>query len=310
MKTLKKTLIVILGPTASGKTTLAIELAQELNTEIISADSRQFYKEIPIGTAAPNAEELKKVKHHFVGNLSVEDAYNVSAFEQDALQVIKTAFQKHDQLIMVGGSGLYLDAVCKGIDELPDPDPELRNTLNTLFEEQGIEALRQKLKSLDPDYYEKVDKQNPKRLLRALEVCLQTGKTYSELRLNTSQQRDFNILKIGLKIPREELNQRINLRTDLMLKTGWLEEAKKVFPKRELNALNTVGFKELFNYLSGEWELDFAIEKIKTNTRRYAKRQMTWFRKDSKINWFEPEDKEGIFRFIQKYQDRKKINYL
>jgi tRNA dimethylallyltransferase len=300
LKTPRKTLIVILGPTASGKTGLAIELAQELQTEIISADSRQFYKEIPIGTAAPTDAELKKVKHHFVGNLSIEDSYNVSAFEQDALKVIEKGFHKLDQMIMVGGSGLYLDAVCKGIDELPDPDPELRSSLNTLYGQQGIEALQQKLKILDHAYYEKVDKQNPKRLLRALEVCLQTGKTYTELRLNKTHERDFNILKIGLDIPREQLNQRINQRADLMLKAGWIEEAKRVFPKRELNALNTVGFKELFNYLSGEWELTFAIEKIKTNTRRFAKRQMTWFRKDPEINWFKPGNKKDIFQFIQK----------
>lgn len=299
MKTPEKTLTVILGPTASGKTGLAIELAKEFKTEIISADSRQFYREIPIGTAAPSADELKKVKHHFVGTLSIKDSYNVSAFEQEALKVIEKGFQNHDCLIMVGGSGLYLDAVCKGIDDLPDPDPELRSSLNSLFEEQGIEALQEKLKTLDPVYYEKVDKQNPKRLLRALEVCLQTGKTYSELRLNKNQQRNFSILKIGLKIPREELNKRINQRTDQMLKAGWLEEAKKVFPKRELNALNTVGFKELFNYLSGEWELELAIEKIKTNTRRFAKRQMTWFRKDPEINWFDPDDKKGILAFLK-----------
>lgn len=299
MKTPEKTLIVILGPTASGKTGLAIELAQKLKTEIISADSRQFYKEIPIGTAAPSEEELTKVKHHFIGNLSVEDNYNVSAFEQDSLKVIETGFKKHDQLIMVGGSGLYLDAVTKGIDDLPDPDPELRNSLSELFEKKGIEALQQKLETLDPDYYQKVDKQNPKRLLRALEVCLQTGKTYTEFRLNTIQQRDFNILKIGLEIPREDLNKRINQRTDLMLKAGWLEEAKRVFPKRELNALNTVGFKELFKHLLGEWELGFAIEKIKTNTRRFAKRQMTWFRKDPEINWFNPNNRESILQFIR-----------
>jgi len=298
LKTPEKTLIVILGPTASGKTSLAIELAQELNTEILSADSRQFYREIPIGTAAPTEEELKKVKHHFIGNLSVEDNYNVSTFEKDALKVIETAFQKHDQLIMVGGSGLYLDAVCKGIDDLPDPNPELRNSLNKLYQQQGIGALQEKLNTLDPEYYQKVDKHNPKRLLRALEVCLQTGRPYSELRLNKPGKRDFSILKIGLDLPREELNKRINRRTDEMLQAGWLEEAKKVFPKRELNALNTVGFKELFNYLAGEWTLDFASEKIKINTRRYAKRQMTWFRKDPEINWFSPKNKEVIFEFV------------
>lgn len=292
-------LIVVLGPTASGKTDLAIELAREFDTEIISADSRQFYKEIPLGTAAPDKNQLQKTKHHFIGNLSIEDAYNVSKFEQDALKIIELGFQSVDQLIMVGGSGLYLNAVCKGIDDLPDSDPKLRSTLNDLFAKEGINALCEKLKNLDPVYYEIVDKQNPKRLLRALEVCIQTGKPYSELRLNRPGKRNFKIVKIGLEVPRKELNDLINQRTDLMIKEGWLDEAKKVFPKRNLNALNTVGFKELFNYLDDERDLDFAIEKIKTNTRRYAKRQMTWFRKDPEIHWFAPGQKENIIGFLR-----------
>lgn len=299
MKNSQKTLIVIVGPTASGKTSLAIDLALEFGTEIISADSRQFYKEIPIGTAAPEKAELNKVKHHFIGHLSIDEAYNVSRFEQDAIQLIEEKFKKYNHLIMVGGSGLYIDAVCKGIDDLPDPDEELRASLNSLFLEEGLPALQKKLKELDPEYYDQVDRNNPKRLLRAIEVCLQTGKTYTELRKNNSQSRIFNILKIGLEVPREKLNERINQRTEEMLKKGWMEEAKTVYSKRELNALNTVGYKELFTYLDGDWELDLAVEKIKTNTRRYAKRQMTWFRKDKDIHWFSPDNIEEIVVFLR-----------
>lgn len=299
MKNSQKTLIVIVGPTASGKTSLAIDLALEFGTEIISADSRQFYKEIPIGTAAPEKAELNKVKHHFIGHLSIDEAYNVSRFEQDAIQLIEEKFNKYNHLIMVGGSGLYIDAVCKGIDDLPDPDEELRASLNSLFLEEGLPALQKKLKELDPEYYDQVDRNNPKRLLRAIEVCLQTGKTYTELRKNNSQSRIFNILKIGLEVPREKLNERINQRTEEMLKKGWMEEAKTVYSKRELNALNTVGYKELFTYLDGDWELDLAVEKIKTNTRRYAKRQMTWFRKDKDIHWFSPDNIEEIVVFLR-----------
>ena len=294
-----KTLIVLLGPTASGKTDLAVALAQHFKTEIISADSRQFYKELPIGTAAPTIEQLALVKHHFVGQLSVRDNYNVFRFEQDVLKLLEEAFQSHDVFVMVGGSGLYIDAVCNGIDDLPDPDPVLRDSLKKLLEEQGIEALQEKLKALDPDYFKNVDLNNSKRLMRAIEVCVQTGKPYSKQRLNKGKERPFNILKIGLDVPREILNQRINQRTDEMMKSGWIEEAKAVFPIRHLNALNTVGYKELFKYFDGDWTLDQATEKIKTSTRRYAKRQMTWFRKDKSIHWFEPGKVEEIIGFCQ-----------
>jgi len=293
------TLIILLGPTASGKTDLAIALAQHFKTEIISADSRQFYKELPIGTAAPTIEQLAFVKHHFVGQLSVKDNYNVFRFEQDVLKLLEKGFQSHDVFVMVGGSGLYIDAVCHGIDDLPDPDPILRNSLKKLFEEQGIEALQQKLKALDPDYFQSVDLNNSKRLMRAIEVCVQTGKPYSKQRLNKGKDRPFNILKIGLDVPRETLNQRINQRTDEMMKSGWIDEANAVFPIRHLNALNTVGYKELFKYFDGVWTLEQATEKIKTSTRRYAKRQMTWFRKDKSIHWFEPGKVEEIIGFCQ-----------
>ncbi len=300
------TLLVIAGPTASGKTGLAIALARHFNTEIISADSRQFYREIPIGTAAPTKEQLSRVPHHFVGNLSIADDYNVSQYEKEVLALLDEKFKENNLMLMTGGSGLYINAVCNGIDELPDSDPVLRDELNTIFQQKGIAALQEMLRQLDPEYYAQVDQNNPKRLLRAIEVCRQSGKKYSGLRKNKPVQRDFNILKIGLELPREILNQHINHRADEMLKNGWLEEAKTVFPYRHLNALNTVGFKELFTYLDGKWPLEQAIEKIKTNTRRYAKRQMTWFRKDTEIHWFTPNDKKNIILFIKKIINQEK----
>ena len=298
MKPVSKNLIVIAGPTASGKTGVAITLAKYFQTEIISADSRQFYKEIPIGTAAPTNAQLAEVKHHFVGHLSVKDDYNVSRFEQEVLQLLDELFLTKDFVVMVGGSGLYLDAVCKGIDDLPDPDENIRKELDKLFEEKGVGALQEKLKSLDPVYFEQVDLNNPKRLMRAIEVCLQTGKPYSELRRNQPKERDFQTIKIGMNVPRNVLIERIAGRTREMMEKGWLEEARKVYPLRKCNALNTVGYKELFKYFDGEWDLETAVEKIITNTRRYARRQMTWFRKDKDIVWFAPEDVDGMIGFI------------
>ena len=293
------TLIVLVGPTASGKTEVAIQIAHQFNAEIISADSRQFYKELPIGTAAPNFRQLKEVKHHCIGNLSVKDEFNVSSFENTVLQLLEGKFKVLNNMILVGGSGLYINAVCRGIDNLPDPDINLRREITSLYEEKGIRALQEKLNELDPQYYQEVDRKNPKRLMRAIEVCLQTGKPYSEQRLNQPKKRDFNIIKIGLEIPRTELNDRINGRTKMMMDNGWLEEARSVFPLKHLNALNTVGYKELFKYIEGEWTLEKAIEKIQTNTRRYAKRQMTWFKKDPDITWFSPEDGEAIIAFLK-----------
>ena len=294
----KPTLIVLVGPTASGKTQLAIELAQHFHTEIISADSRQFYHEIPIGTAAPTPEQLKTVPHHFISNLSITDDYNVSTYEKEVLELLKKKFISNPVMIMTGGSGLYINAVCKGIDDIPNPDKVLRKQLNQLFLEKGIEALRDKLKAIDPEYYSVVDYNNPKRLLRALEVCLQTGEKYSNLRKNKDSIRPFNILKVGLEVPREILNERINKRTDEMIRRGWIQEAESVIRYKDYNALNTVGFKELFNYLEGKWTLEHAIEKIKTNTRRYAKRQMAWFRKDNDITWFSPNDIKTIISHL------------
>jgi tRNA dimethylallyltransferase len=294
----KYTLIVILGPTASGKTGVAIRLAQHFHTEILSADSRQFYREIPIGTAAPTTEQMAVVPHHFVGQRSIAEDYNVSQFAQEVLEFLSGKFQEKDVMIMVGGSGLYIDAVCKGIDDLPDSDPGLRKELNLLFETKGISALQELLEQLDPEYYARVDHNNPKRLLRAIEVCRQTGKKYSELRLNQPAERDFNILKIGLEVQREQLIKQIHHRTDEMMKLGLLDEARAMLQHRNLNALNTVGYKELFDYFDGKWSLDEAIEKIKTNTRRYAKRQMTWFKRDKEIQWFSPEKVEEIEIFL------------
>ncbi len=292
-------LIVITGPTASGKTDFAIEVAKYFGTEIISADSRQFYKEIPVGTAAPDEHQLAEVRHHFVGHLSIFDEYNVSRFENDVLNLLDVKFREKEYMVMVGGSGLYIDAVCKGIDDLPDPDETLRKELDERFNKYGIEALQEELKTLDPEYYNVVDQKNPKRLMRAIEVCLQTGKKYSELRKNEPAKRPFKIIKIGLDLDRKVLFERIEKRTDLMLEKGWLEEAEKVFEHRHLNALNTVGFKELFKYLAGEWSLELATEKIKTNTRRYAKRQITWFKKDKDLLWM-PPDVKGIINEIKK----------
>ena len=297
----EKTLIVVVGPTASGKTDIAIELAEKLNTEIISADSRQFYKEIPIGTAAPNSEQLKKIDHHFIGHLSIADKYNVSQFEQNVLQHLKEKFKHKQLMILVGGSGLYIDAVCKGIDELPDPDEKLRSNLNRMYENEGVEALRNKLKELDPEYYKIVDLNNQKRLLRAIEVCMQTGSTFTSLRKNKRKPRNFRIVKIGLEIDRSILNERINKRTEIMIDNGWLEEAMSVYPHKHLNALNTVGYKEMFAHFDGEMSIEEAKEKIKTNTRRFAKRQMTWFEKDKEICWFNPTEKAcvtGIMEMI------------
>jgi len=295
----KKTLIVIVGPTAIGKTSLSIDVAQHFNTEILSADSRQFYKELKIGAAPPSLEELNTIKHHFIGNLTLKDYYNVSIYEQEALKTLETLFNKENIAVMVGGSGLYIDAVCSGIDDLPIPEPDIRNHLKNTFDNEGIEALRFQLKHLDPDYYKNVDLANPKRLMRAIEVCLSTGHTYSSLRTKPKQKRDFNIIKIGLNRNRAELFEIINQRVNLMITKGLIEEAKGLHPYKSLNSLNTVGYKELFDFFENKISLELAIEKIKTNTRRFAKRQLTWFLKDKEINWLHPDDKATNIKFIE-----------
>ena len=299
-----KTLIVVLGPTAIGKTALSIKLARHFKTEIISSDSRQLFKEMKIGTAVPSAEELNSVKHHFIGNLSISDYYNVSKFENEALQKLDDIFLKNNLAIMVGGSGLYIDAVCKGIDDLPDPDRKLRHEINEIFKSSGIETLQKKLKELDPEYYLIVDLKNPKRLMRAIEVCLQTGKTYTSLRKNKTGNRDFNIIKIGLNCEREKLFDRINLRVDKMINEGLLDEVKELYKHKNLNSLNTVGYKEIFDFLDNKTTFEQAIENIKTNTRRYAKRQLTWFKRDEEIKWFHPTEKNEIILYLS-----EKIDY-
>ncbi len=282
-----KELIVIAGPTAVGKTAFAIKLAKKYQTEIISADSRQFYRELKIGTAAPTEEELTSAPHHFIGNLSIHDYYNVSIYEQEALKLIRHLFEKHDKVIAVGGSGLYIDALCYGIDELPDADEQLRRKIKQKFAEEGIAYLQREVKRLDPAFYEIADINNPKRLQRALEVCLATGKTYSSLRKNKRKSREFMIRKYVLNMERERLYERINLRVDQMMEAGLLKEVRSLIPYRTLNALNTVGYKELFHYLDGEISLEQAITDIKTNSRRYAKRQITWFKRYDDFEWID-----------------------
>ena len=285
-----KTLIVIAGPTASGKTAFSIELAKALNTVIISADSRQFYKEMSIGTAAPTPEELLQVKHYFIHNISIEDKYDVADYEREVLTLLDELFKTHDQVVLTGGSGLFIDAVCNGIDEMPDVQPEIRNKVEKLLQEGGINALSKEVQRIDPEYFAIVDQQNPRRLQRALEICYQTGKTFTSFRQGNSAKRNFDIVKYALLWDRQALIERIDKRVDMMMEQGLLEEAKALYPMRELNALNTVGYKELFVYFDGQCTLAEAIEQIKIHTRQYAKRQMTWLRRDAGYQWITPEE--------------------
>ncbi|MBP6976815.1 MAG: tRNA (adenosine(37)-N6)-dimethylallyltransferase MiaA [Bacteroidales bacterium] len=282
-------LVILVGPTAAGKTTLAIQLAQHFRTEIISADSRQFYREMRIGTAVPSAEELALVPHHFIGHLSIHEDYNVYRYEKDVLGLLDRLFQHHETVIMTGGSGLYVRSVLRGIDDLPDPDPILRKQLTAKLLQEGISSLQAMLRELDPEYYATVDQNNPKRLLRAIEVSMITGVPFSLQRSHRPKKRDFGILQIGITLQRDSLYQRINERVDRMMENGLLEEARLLYPFRHLNALNTVGYKELFEYLSGEVNLEEAVKNIKTHTRKYAKRQLTWFRQDASIHWLQPD---------------------
>ena len=294
-----KTLIVIAGPTASGKTAFAIKLAHALNTVILSADSRQFYKEMSIGTAAPTKEELSQAKHYFVHHISIEDKYDVADYEHDVLQLLDKLFKTHDVVIMTGGSGLFIDAVCNGIDAMPDVEPEIREKVEKLYHDEGLLGMQEVLKLLDPDYYAIVDQQNPRRLQRALEVCYQTGKPFSSFRSGNTVQRDFDIKKYAILWDRQELIERIDKRVDMMMEQGLLEEAKALYPKRHLNALNTVGYKELFAYFDGQCTLKEAVEEIKIHTRQYAKRQMTWLRKDNSYLWITPEDFDNTLSTLQ-----------
>jgi len=294
-----KTLIVVAGPTGIGKTDFSISLAQKLNTEIISCDSRQMFRELKIGTAVPEEAQLKAVKHHFIGNCSIHDYYNASMFEFEVIDLLQTLFQTHNEVVMTGGSGLYINAVCYGIDDLPTIDNELREELHNKWITYGIETLRFELKKLDPDYYAIADLSNPKRLLKALEVCYMTGKPYSSFRTAQRKERNFNCLRICLQRDREELYNIVDKRVDKMVEAGLVEEAQRFLEFKLLNSLNTVGYKELFPYFEGEYSLEKAIELIKRNTRHYVKRQLSWFHRDGNWNWFHREATEKIFQFIE-----------
>ncbi len=294
-----KSLIIIAGPTAIGKTDISISLAKELNCPIISADSRQFFKEMSIGTAKPSVQEMAGVKHYFIDSRSITEEYNVGKYETDVLSLLEKLFQSSDKVILVGGSGLYIDAVCKGFDNLPEADQETRDQINTLLQTKGIEGLQELLKQLDPVYYENVDLNNPQRISRALEVCITTGKTYSGLRKGVKVKRNFNTIKIGLNTSRDMLYTRINARVDKMMENGLLNEVKSLTEYKHLNALQTVGYKELFSFLQAETDLQTAVDLIKQNTRRFAKRQLTWFRRDEEIKWFEPNEGEKVLEYVK-----------
>lgn len=294
-----KSLIVLLGPTGVGKTDLSLTLAKQYQSPIISCDSRQIYATLNIGTAAPTPEQLQQVKHYFIGTLQPTDYYSAAQYETDAMKLLEELFVSHDTLIMTGGSMMYIDAICKGIDDIPTVDAETREHMMQHYQEAGLEALCKELKLLDPEYYNIVDLKNPKRVIHALEICYMTGKTYTSFRTQSSKQRPFRIIKVGLTRDREELYDRINRRVDMMIEEGLEEEARRVYPLRYLNSLNTVGYKELFNYFDGEWTLPFAIEKIKQNSRIYSRKQMTWFKRDTEITWFNPEQQKEIEAFIE-----------
>jgi len=298
-----KFLIIILGPTAAGKTDTGIRIAKTFNTEVISADSRQIYKELKIGTSVPDHQQLSQIQHHFIHHISIHDYYNVSMYEQEVLSLLDRFFNNHWIIIMVGGSGLYIDIICHGIDDLPAIDPDLRNELLEKLEKEGIESLRFELKRIDPVYYERVDLQNPKRILKALEVTYMTGMPYSSLLTMPKKERPFNIIKIGLNPEREELYARINSRVDLMISNGLIDEAKNLYPYRHINALKTVGYREIFEYLDGKRSLDETIVLIKRNTRHYARRQLTWFKKDPSIKWFHHSDIDRMIEYIKQETD-------
>ena len=295
----KPLLVVLLGPTGVGKTDLCIRLADTFHVPIINADSRQIFAEIPIGTAAPTKEQLARVKHYFVGTHHLQDYYSASMFEQDALNIIQNEFLSHPCALMSGGSMMYIDAVCNGIDDIPTVDDQTRTWMKRRLAEEGLPALVQELKELDPEHYAVVDKQNPRRVVHALEICHMTGKTYTSFRTNSKKERPFRILKIGLNRPREDLYDRINRRVDQMMADGWLDEARSVYPLRHLNALNTVGYKELFLYFDGTWPLEEAVERIKGNTRRYMRKQLTWFKRDPEIHWFTPDETDEIVALVK-----------
>ncbi len=295
-------LLVLLGPTGVGKTELSLQLAEHFKCPIINADSRQIYQDISIGTAAPTAEELARVKHYFVHTLRLDEYYSAAEYEKDVLALLSELFQVHETVVLSGGSMMYIDAVTKGIDDIPTVDEETRNLMRERYEKEGLEPLLAELKLLDPQYYELVDKRNHKRVVHALEICYMTGKTYTSFRTNTLKERPFRMMKFGLMREREHLFARINARVDKMMQEGLMEEVKRVYPLRHLNSLNTVGYKELFKVLDGEWELPMAVERIKKNTRVYAKKQMTWYKHDADIHWLDA-DKMNTQEMLKTIED-------
>lgn len=294
-------LVILLGPTGVGKTELSLRIAEHFGSPIISSDSRQLYKDLPVGTAAPTEAQLARVKHYMVGTLNLTDYYSASTFEEDVISLLQTLHQTIPTVVMTGGSMMYIDAVAKGIDEIPTVTPDIREAIYAQFQREGLENILKELKESDPVHYEEVDRMNYKRVIHAVEICRMTGKPYSSFRTNSKKERPFKIIKIGLTRDREELYDRINRRVDQMMADGLLEEARKVYPFRHLNSLNTVGYKELFKYFDREWPLDLAVEKIKRNSRVYARKQMTWFKRDTEITWFHPEEEEAILQFLQQH---------
>lgn len=297
---MKPRLVVLIGPTGVGKTELSLSLVEFLHTPIINADSRQLFRDLPIGTAAPTEAQQQRVRHYFVGTLGLTDYYSAAQYETDVLRLLDDLYSQHPYALLTGGSMMYIDAVCKGIDDIPTVDEETRRLMLERYEEVGLEQLCKELKLLDPEYYNLVDHKNPKRVIHALEICYMTGKPYSSFRTSQPKARPFDILKIGLRREREELYERINQRVNQMITDGLVEEARKVIAYRHTNALNTVGYKEIFKYIDGSWTLETAVEKIKQNTRIYSRKQMTWFRRDESIHWFHPDETEAIKKLIEK----------
>lgn len=294
-----KTLIVIVGPTGVGKTELCLKVAEAFGTVIVNADSRQIFKEIPVGTAAPTIAERRRIRHFFVGNLHIDQYYNASMFENDVIALLDTLFKEKDYVIMSGGSMMYVDAVCNGIDDIPTVDTATRSKVMREYEEKGLDYICGRLEELDPEYYSVVDKRNPKRVIHAVEICLSTGRTYTSFRVNAKKDRPFNIIKVGLTLDREQLYERIDGRVDRMVAVGLIQEAEKMYPYRNLNSLNTVGYKELFDYFDGKCTLEEAVFRIKCDTHKYCRKQLTWFKRDKDIHWFSPNNVEEIINYIR-----------